>query len=132
MVVGGPKHVKIGISSDVDKRLQGIQTGCPFKVRLAKSWRTPFARKIEGLAHAALSRYRTAGEWFNVPIRVAMAVVEVLIEAHPRNHNTRAKFGAVLFCSRCRHSATFDSEPELRATTWLETWPRNARTPCPA
>lgn len=76
---------------------------------------TPFARKIEGLAHVALSRYRAAGEWFNVPIRVAMAVVEVLIEAHPRNHNARAKFAAVLFCSRCRHSATFDSEPRLSA-----------------
>jgi hypothetical protein len=105
VVRGGYKHVKIGISTNVQRRLAGIQTGCPFPVKLVGQWRTPHARKVEKQAHAALVRYRSSGEWFGLAESVATAVVDTLVKAYPRSNHlpTMRPLPAVVFCGNCNH-----------------------------
>lgn len=58
---------KVGITNDPAKRLPGIQTGCPFRVSLVKSWVLPdreTARLIEDRFHRQNAKWRTSGEWF--------------------------------------------------------------------
>lgn len=105
VVRGGFRHIKIGISSDVQRRLGSIQTGCPFPVKLLGQWRTPHARKVEKAAHKALMKYRTTGEWFNIAENVGMAVVDTLVKANPRSNHlpTMLPLPAVVFCGNCTH-----------------------------
>jgi hypothetical protein len=113
VMTGGPRHVKIGISIDVEKRLHGIQTGCPFRVELVKTWQTDRAQKIEIRAHEILRKYRSAGEWFDVPPAVAVMTVEALVD------RPRFQLKAIVFCRNCRHSKSMaipDHGARLRCT----------------
>lgn len=61
------RHFKIGISSDVDRRLPSVQTGCPLPITSVMCVRVPgkrAAKGIEGMMHWRLRDYRTSGEWF--------------------------------------------------------------------
>lgn len=122
VVAGGRRHVKIGIAKDVEKRRRGIQTGCPFTVRVIKSWNTSRAREIENKAHKVLARYRWAGEWFDVPTQVATLTVGMLVSALPcRSGTDRPLNRAVVFCRSCGHSAALKTIPaqsaKLRCTS---------------
>lgn len=119
VVKGGYKHIKIGISTNVRQRLAGIQTGCPFPIKLASQWRTPHARKIEQAAHAALVKYRTTGEWFSIPATVGVAVVDTLVKANPRSSRIPASqpLPAVVFCGNCSHHRVMQISP-IRATAF--------------
>lgn len=61
------KYVKIGIASDVEKRIATLQTANP-RVILLKRQYGPFGRKealeIEGQIHKRLAKMRVRGEWF--------------------------------------------------------------------
>lgn len=118
VVHGGPKHVKIGIASDVKRRIAGIQTGCPYRVGLVKSWLTPNARIIEKRAHRAFGKYQSAGEWFTLPTKVAMTGVAALVRCHPRSNELREySLGnpTLVFCSYCANCRTFPAVPEFSA-----------------
>jgi hypothetical protein len=119
VIKGGHKHVKIGISHNIKNRLVGIQTGCPFPIKLASHWETPYARKIEKAAHLALVKYRTTGEWFIIPVNVGIAVVDTLVNAHPRPRNNylAEPLPAVVFCGNCSHHHVMPVSPK-RATTF--------------
>lgn len=58
--IGGP--IKIGIASDVERRLLEVQIGCPYKLYLvlAVASGAPF----EGLIHKAFKDINIRGEWF--------------------------------------------------------------------
>lgn len=78
-VPGGP--IKIGISSNVGKRLVALQTSTPdrLKLYLATDVLGPGRAKIvEAECHAALSSRRLAGEWFDVEWREAVSLVKSL------------------------------------------------------
>lgn len=70
--------IKIGIASDVSKRLHGLQTGCPDKLKLYY-WTDLLpagaAREIEKACHARLSSQRITGEWFDLQWRDAVSLV---------------------------------------------------------
>lgn len=103
-VVRAGRFVKIGISGNVNKRIMGIQTGSPLKVRLIRQWVTPYASKIEWLAHKALAKYRLSGEWFDVPTQAAVLTVSSLVQANPRNPRAKVNLEkTVLFCRGCQH-----------------------------
>lgn len=57
---GGP--VKIGVTSDLDKRLKSLQTGHP-ELLVVLKW-VPGDASIEALLHARFGHLRLAGEWF--------------------------------------------------------------------
>lgn len=105
VVEGGYRHIKVGISRNMHNRLIQIQTGCPFPVKLASKWETPYARKVEKAAHKVLKKYRATGEWFILPANVGTAVVETLISAEPRPRNNymAEPLPAVVFCGNCGH-----------------------------
>jgi hypothetical protein len=59
-------RVKIGIAIDVDSRLKGLQTGCPFELLLRYKIKVPkgMERNLEKSLHEKFDRYRVQGEWF--------------------------------------------------------------------
>lgn len=57
---GGP--VKIGVTSDIDKRLKALQTGHPDFLRLLR-W-VPGDAVTEASFHARFASLRMTGEWF--------------------------------------------------------------------
>lgn len=54
---------KIGYSTNPLKRLNSIQTGCPFKLEIILILRGD--RKIEKNLHKKYKKYKTNGEWFS-------------------------------------------------------------------
>lgn len=116
VMAGGRRHVKIGFSQNVEKRRQGVQTGCPFTVRIVQSWRTTRAVEIERKAHQVLARYRWAGEWFDIPQRAAALTVGMLVAATPcRGDSDKPLDRAVVFCRGCSHSAVLRFVPPQKA-----------------
>lgn len=99
VVTGGPRHVKIGISIDIEQRMAQIQTGCPFRVKLVQSWETRDARKVEARSHTTLAKYRAMGEWFGIPAPVAVHAVTTIVECP-----NLGVILAIVFCAHCGHS----------------------------
>ena len=58
---------KVGIADDVKFRISSFQVGCPFEIRLIKSWRSLNARREEKQIHHLLRQYNVKGEWFKLP-----------------------------------------------------------------
>ena len=66
----GP-FIKIGYSIDTEKRIKGVQTGCPFKVVCNSDFRfmtSEAARMCEINMHRHFHEYRKNGEWFDASI----------------------------------------------------------------
>lgn len=63
-VIGNLYHglIKIGFSINPEKRISGIQVGCPFRVSLLKVF--DGTMKQEKKLHKKYRRYNTNGEWF--------------------------------------------------------------------
>jgi len=59
--------VKIGRSSNCEKRLKQIQTACPYRLRLVDKFTSSDAVGEEKAFHAQYSRFRLKGEWFLLP-----------------------------------------------------------------
>ncbi|WP_461091355.1 GIY-YIG nuclease family protein [Spirosoma gilvum] len=62
---------KIGISTNIDKRIAAIQNGCPYPVTLIAKSRPESlvlesARSIESKIHSDLAEFRVVGEWFSL------------------------------------------------------------------
>lgn len=70
--------VKVGIADDVDKRLAGLQIGCPEELILHHAVKVPeaIAKDVEAAAHKELRAHHRRGEWFNVHKDEALAVIE--------------------------------------------------------
>lgn len=59
----GP-YVKIGVSTQPDKRLREVGVGAPDQVTLLGAWRHDQAWRIEETLHRKFAAARTQGEWF--------------------------------------------------------------------
>ena len=57
---------KIGIATDIKKRLSNLQTGTPIPLEVHFKFRTHYADLIEKQCHDIFSELRTSGEWFFV------------------------------------------------------------------
>jgi hypothetical protein len=62
----GSQKYKIGITTTngLDKRLKAIQTGCPEKIEVIKTFESPFVSIIEKNLHRLHKTKNTNGEWF--------------------------------------------------------------------
>ena len=61
------QFIKFGIAKNPDKRLDQLQVGSPFELKLIAHVLTPDAATavgLEKLVHAALGRFHARGEWF--------------------------------------------------------------------
>ncbi len=74
---------KIGVARSVAERLRHIQTLSP--VELVAHYARPMKRveafAVEGMAHLALKKERTRGEWFDVGVEVAKQAVDTATAA---------------------------------------------------
>lgn len=78
---GGP--TKIGMSSSPHRRLQQMQTGCPFKLQVVHThdFRTRReAEQIEATIHDVYEAQRLHGEWFSIDEEVAREAIETAVE----------------------------------------------------
>lgn len=80
-----PPRSKVGISSDVDNRLQLLRASSPVSVTLAQVWEVPdfAARWVEKAAHDLLSHRHSHNEWFRVNQWSAIAAVKEAISWLP-------------------------------------------------
>ena len=65
-LIGNMDHeiCKIGVSSSPDKRLPGIQAGCPYGLEILAL--KEGNRKLEKSLHKKFNRWRMCGEWFKL------------------------------------------------------------------
>lgn len=61
--------VKIGISSDVNRRIAHLQTSNPYALEVTRVWgpfSIAYARRLEQRLHMAFEEKAARGEWFGV------------------------------------------------------------------
>ena len=86
----GLTYFKVGITSDIAKRVCGVQTGCP--LRISRVWAimvggNGHAQSVESAMHSKLSAFHSHGEWF---------AMETDSLDHKRAMNEAMAFGASL------------------------------------
>ena len=83
IVTCGAAH-KVGVSNDPQRRLQGIQVGCPWKAELVRiyNYRDADALCAERWIHITFSNYNTNGEWFSAPLEKIFSVSDKLWEMY--------------------------------------------------
>jgi len=59
---GNGGSIKIGISSNIEKRLASLQTGSPYKLKVLLTIKG--SEKLEKEIHSKFAEYRLSGEWF--------------------------------------------------------------------
>ena len=64
---------KIGVSSNSNKRIKQLQTGCPFPIEIRSTYKTELYNKIEKSLHNKFKNKKTnenleaiSGEWFEL------------------------------------------------------------------
>ncbi|WP_370877136.1 GIY-YIG nuclease family protein [Kaistia dalseonensis] len=68
--------VKIGITNNLQRRLAGVATSCPFKLKMEFSIDMgDQAAQVERIAHQLLSKHRKSGEWFSCSGEAAIAAI---------------------------------------------------------
>lgn len=70
----GSSVVKIGVTTDLAKRLAGIQNGNPN--RLVVRWKAPGDRMLEKWLHVKFQRHRMSGEWFDFRDQDPIAAIQ--------------------------------------------------------
>ena len=64
----GTGRYKIGFAKDVTKRIDVMQTGCPYEMVVVNVFDVPM--KYEHRMHKLLAIFRVQGEWFKLPTNV--------------------------------------------------------------
>jgi len=59
--------VKIGVSTNIEKRLKQIQTSCPYKIELFEKANVKDAFGHERALHNQYKKFKLKGEWFLLP-----------------------------------------------------------------
>lgn len=76
---GQPRYCKIGVTSDIEKRLKQLAAGSPFKAYLFSDFlfsSSTHAFRVETESHAALRNLRVHGEWFKIDPSVAREAIK--------------------------------------------------------
>ena len=58
---------KIGITNNIKKRLETLQTASPVTLEVIFKYQTHYAETIEEELHSTFNIFNTSGEWFKVP-----------------------------------------------------------------
>ena len=59
-------YIKIGVTNDIDQRVQSLQTGNPNQLTILTCIPCENARYIEGMLHGVFDDFKMQGEWFNL------------------------------------------------------------------
>ena len=60
-------YYKIGITINIKKRLETLQTGSPVPLEVVFKHRSFYAEAIEEKLHKHFTNFNTSGEWFKIP-----------------------------------------------------------------
>jgi hypothetical protein len=71
-------YYKIGITSNVSKRVQALQVGNPLPINIVIFCAVGEARKVEKQLHKAYSNKNVSGEWFKLSEEEASVVVRII------------------------------------------------------
>lgn len=79
-----PKIVKIGVASNVERRIKSLQTGAA--TRIVLRWSVRGGLPLESHLHEKFRRLRLNGEWFDFrrvadPVKVISRAAQVFLEA---------------------------------------------------
>ena len=60
---------KIGSTrNSISKRIQGLQTGCPFEIQLVEYHESEYGQFVERSLHNRFNHQQTFGEWFELDL----------------------------------------------------------------
>lgn len=62
-VIGNEDYIKVGYSTNAEKRLAALQVGFPYKIELIKKF-MGLTQRDERIFHKRLKEWNTSGEWF--------------------------------------------------------------------
>lgn len=68
---------KIGIASNVNSRISALQSACPLRLVLIKTWKPKDARAYERALHARLGDHRLQNEWFALPLNIVTSLAKM-------------------------------------------------------
>jgi len=111
--------VKVGISSDVKKRVKALQPGNPFPIRILRTSRTRSRIKallIERTVHNILSDDHHFGEWFKCTPERAREALSAVMWAMPRlvkKHDAIKVEREHLFATDPEYNAALDAHFEV-------------------
>jgi hypothetical protein len=80
----GHEHHKIGVASNVQKRMKSLQTGCPRKLVLSsyvECYDQHEAYRIESAAKKVLADKQAVGEWFEINSYDAVQALHEAVES---------------------------------------------------
>lgn len=86
---------KIGITTNLEKRLKTLQVGNPFTIKVITSHRFKRTYLVEQFLHGLLSRYRKNGEWFDLDTE-QLVKVEILLHLLSENQDQISKKTSLL------------------------------------
>lgn len=66
-------HRKIGLTSNLDGRMQSLQNGNSRPIKLEAVAECEKPREVEQAMHAIFRRFRMSGEWFDISFEDALA-----------------------------------------------------------
>lgn len=69
---------KIGIATDVARRVQHLKTGNPFDINVLLSIKVKSATTLEAFLHALYSDKRVSGEWFDLTVDDIQEITEYI------------------------------------------------------
>jgi hypothetical protein len=84
---------KVGISFNVRKRKQGIQTSNPYKIKNKVIYhKIPLTTKIEFQSMKKLNDHRMNGEWFNCDIELIEKAIEETLRENKINSFEKLRY----------------------------------------
>lgn len=93
-------YVKIGITANVERRLDSLQTSSPSRLKLYQKVGCPnveAARRLEKLLHKRYASNRVNREWFDIDPEIVVNEIAFAIEVYEAmtgvNRKGRAKHG---------------------------------------
>lgn len=112
--------VKIGITTDIRNRVQGIACGCPVPIDVV--WHRPIGRQSEAdwaekAIHAAMQDHWTSGEWFAIECDDALRErVDAIVSRYlPSAPWTSVRFDESPWRSRTNRAEKLSALAERRA-----------------
>ena len=69
------KPIKIGVTSNLTKRLQALRVSCPYGLDLIGRILSPEPKELESKLHKRLKSKRLNGEWFDISISEAKDII---------------------------------------------------------
>ncbi len=82
IVDSGSGAIKVGVTSNMLKRLAQFQHASPHEVTVVNTWKRKLmdAEKVEKLAHRILKQHHIRGEWFSCAPEVGIKAVDLAIK----------------------------------------------------